>query len=629
MRAINSESLIIQFRCLFLALVLVAGIHQTNAQPVVPEFFNQSNLLPPTNTVYISTTQFASYANGIVLREVRLRGFTQGFVPPMLGNSQTNGFNSVVDLQLSTDAGATFQPATATAIVLVHLTHSSDAGGKSSFDTEMTQMTISGGSLPTGVMLRESPTLASTGKTTIRSVSGGYMISSFFDVFTEVSLDGGSSWTPSQQSVHLETRNDPATVTQVSEPTQLLPPPCGVYLSPQQWFALYAQGIVLRDVTLKLFTLSFAPPSAGTTNTNSFNLQVDLQVSSDGGNTFQPARVTAPMQAIVASTGSGSSGFYDAEMTFFNLNLPGGLLVRESPTEPSRGVIQIRPQADATSIISSFFDIFTELSLDGGASWSPATNGAARMQLTTLAPEVQESTNNLPPLPGVYLSPPQWDALYANGIIVTNASQSQFTQTYPLPSPPSPGTESYSSTFSGLISMNGGATFLPFSAPASVTVQINSRSDLDTAGTRFFDTEMLVRNISGGTLPGGVMIRESPSKASLGRTSVRTAGSGDYRIASFFDVYSEVSLDGGSTWSPSVTKPGEMFLATNLSIALGIAAAGGQAVVFWPASATNFVLQTTTNMSSTNWTTVTNGKPIIGVTLTNTSPAAFFRLLQQ
>jgi hypothetical protein len=60
---------------------------------------------------------------------------------------------------------------------------------------------------------------------------------------------------------------------------------------------------------------------------------------------------------------------------------------------------------------------------------------------------------------------------------------------------------------------------------------------------------------------------------------------------------------------------------------LNIALAGGnQTALFWPASATNVILQTTTNLSSPNWTTVTNGTPIIGVTVANTSPAAFFRL---
>jgi sugar lactone lactonase YvrE len=61
---------------------------------------------------------------------------------------------------------------------------------------------------------------------------------------------------------------------------------------------------------------------------------------------------------------------------------------------------------------------------------------------------------------------------------------------------------------------------------------------------------------------------------------------------------------------------------------LNIAPAGDQIALFWPAWATNFVLESTADLSSTNWTAVTNGTPIIGVMVTNTSPALFFRLRQ-
>ena len=66
----------------------------------------------------------------------------------------------------------------------------------------------------------------------MRPVSGGYMISSFFDIFTEISLDGGNTWQPAQQSGHVEMHPDPKQVTPAREPTPLLPPPNGAYVSP-------------------------------------------------------------------------------------------------------------------------------------------------------------------------------------------------------------------------------------------------------------------------------------------------------------------------------------------------------------------------------------------------------------
>jgi hypothetical protein len=62
---------------------------------------------------------------------------------------------------------------------------------------------------------------------------------------------------------------------------------------------------------------------------------------------------------------------------------------------------------------------------------------------------------------------------------------------------------------------------------------------------------------------------------------------------------------------------------------LRIAPIGNQSVLFWPASATNYFLQSTTNLASTNWITATDAVPVIAFTVTNTSPARFFRLQKQ
>jgi formylglycine-generating enzyme required for sulfatase activity len=59
---------------------------------------------------------------------------------------------------------------------------------------------------------------------------------------------------------------------------------------------------------------------------------------------------------------------------------------------------------------------------------------------------------------------------------------------------------------------------------------------------------------------------------------------------------------------------------------LGIAPAGNQTVLFWPTSVTNSILQSTTNLASPNWVTVSNTVPMTAVAVTNTSPAMFFRL---
>ena len=63
-------------------------------------------------------------------------------------------------------------------------------------------------------MIRESPTLQSTGQTKITDIGGGnFHIDSFFDVFTELSVDGGSTWIPSASSSHVNLTPTPEPAT--------------------------------------------------------------------------------------------------------------------------------------------------------------------------------------------------------------------------------------------------------------------------------------------------------------------------------------------------------------------------------------------------------------------------------
>ena len=70
-----------------------------------------------------------------------------------------------------------------------------------------------------------------------------------------------------------------------------------------------------------------------------------------------------------------------------------------------------------------------------------------------------------------------------------------------------------------------------------------------TTGT--FQTEMLSLNLQ-GTVPGlgTFMIRESPTLQSTGQVSIVQLPGGMYQIDSFFDVFTELSTDGGATWMP-------------------------------------------------------------------------------
>ena len=98
---------------------------------------------------------------------------------------------------------------------------------------------------------------------------------------------------------------------------------------------------------------------------------------------------------------------------------------------------------------------------------------------------------------------------------------------------------------------------------------------LDKVGnvTGDFETEMLSLDLTGTVLGQPLMIRESPTRASTGRTSIADVGGGLYQIDSFFDVFAELSLDGGATWLPGDGGPTRMELipeaASGLLLGLG------------------------------------------------------------
>ena len=89
------------------------------------------------------------------------------------------------------------------------------------FDTEMLQLDLQGTVNVPGLgthtfMIRESPTLPSRGKTTISGPAGGpYHIDSFFDVFTEISIDGGP-YIPSTGSNRMELVPEPSSIVMAS-----------------------------------------------------------------------------------------------------------------------------------------------------------------------------------------------------------------------------------------------------------------------------------------------------------------------------------------------------------------------------------------------------------------------------
>ena len=94
-------------------------------------------------------------------------------------------------------------------------------GGIGEFDTGV-ELPDPSGDLPADlgggtVMFRQSATMLSTGKLTVENLGGGtFNVDSFFDVFLEVSYDGGANWNAAASPLTVDL------VAVVPEPSALL-----------------------------------------------------------------------------------------------------------------------------------------------------------------------------------------------------------------------------------------------------------------------------------------------------------------------------------------------------------------------------------------------------------------------
>ena len=177
------------------SLAFQVGRADAQAQAV----FLTGNFIPPLEAYYTNSAPvFGSYLGGaVIIRRLGLAGTSSFSVPPALGNRQTNSFSADFNFELSFDGGATFQSIQTAGSATMSLNHTADVSGTNFFAVELLSLNVSGGTLPTGMMLRESPTLASTGTNAVSAGAGGYFTTSSFSAYTEFSIDGGATWSPS------------------------------------------------------------------------------------------------------------------------------------------------------------------------------------------------------------------------------------------------------------------------------------------------------------------------------------------------------------------------------------------------------------------------------------------------
>jgi len=181
------------------ALLFAAAAHAAVVSP-------SPDLMQPGTTYTGTPVTYDGPAISVVVNSILFGNFSASFPPPLnVGDSATHGLTAVFSGQISVN-GSPFQPTNGPTAMQFSIQKGAGPNGSplGTYATEMLQLDINGSSPFGPYMVRESPTLASAGQTTITDNGGGtFHIDSFFDVFTELSIDGGQTWIPANSSTHL------------------------------------------------------------------------------------------------------------------------------------------------------------------------------------------------------------------------------------------------------------------------------------------------------------------------------------------------------------------------------------------------------------------------------------------
>jgi hypothetical protein len=139
----------------------------------------------------------------------------------------------------------------------------------------------------------------------------------------------------------------------------------------------------------------------------------------------------------------------------------------------------------------------------------------------------------------LYQSDEELHALYPGGVDMTDVQHECFVNATTTQVGPDQQ-EDFDSTVKAKIDLGGGTEIVELSGPVTTTVQNRTGSQTGT-----FDTEIVSLGLTGdvGGIP--IQIRESPSQQSAGQATITDIGGGQFAVDSFFDVYTEISINGG------------------------------------------------------------------------------------
>jgi hypothetical protein len=261
------------------------------------------------------------------------------------------------------------------------------------FATEIVSMSLSGEVSGVPLTLRESPTFASTGQTAIvETCAGIYEIYSFYDLFSELSVDGGQTWIAVDAGQYLNLEMFPSggvTLASPDLPPESDPPSCESVLTqyhgPPSVYSSSPLTVPFGELSLRCFQ-SVVRADLGADEYQSYI--ATLVTTVDIGSGPELATLTGPMETIAFDKAAVTTGVFQTEIVSMSLSGDVGgitLWLRESPTLASTGQTKIVEVCGGVFDIYSAYGLFSEVSVDGGQTWIPVD---AVQDLTLMGSEI-------------------------------------------------------------------------------------------------------------------------------------------------------------------------------------------------------------------------------------------------
>jgi len=137
-------------------------------------------------------------------------------------------------------------------------------------------------------------------------------------------------------------------------------------------------GLDRRIRTNELNCASRFPPPPEQWIESFFDVQCKMEFWPDAGDpTISELWVGATQMELegISLPPSGDTRSYSLEILSMTVSDPSNpdILIQESPSLPSFGTMTITDLPDGRFSVDSFFDVYTELSMDGGVTWAPCT----------------------------------------------------------------------------------------------------------------------------------------------------------------------------------------------------------------------------------------------------------------